>query len=171
MAMRSARVLGLLLALLLGACSNGKRANDAAAPAPEVLEQLYQEGRIAYAAGRFNEAADKFASVVYYDPQHLNALINWGVALARSGKPVEAVGKYQQALALDPYSAEAYYNWGVALERLGNDREAVDKYDKALALKAQLLTPELERYLQRQRARQQESQIKSVPAKPATPPR
>jgi tetratricopeptide (TPR) repeat protein len=169
--MRYARVLGLLIALLLSACSNGKRSVDTSAPAPALLEQLYQEGRMAYAAGRFNEAADKFASVVRYNPQHLNALINWGVALARSGKPVEAVDKYQQAIALDQNSAEAYYNWGVTLERSGNDREAVDKYATALALKAQLLTPELERYLQRQWARQQESQIKSAPAKPAAPPR
>jgi tetratricopeptide (TPR) repeat protein len=171
MATRYIRVLGLLLALLLGACSNGKQSVDTSAPAPSLLEQLYQEGRIAYAADRFDEAADKFASVVRYDPQHLNALINWGAALARGGKLVEAVGKYQQAIDLDPNSAEAYYNWGVALERLGNDREAIDKYDRAVALKAQLLTPELERYLRRQRAKQQESQIKSVPAKPATPPR
>ena len=171
MATRYKRVLGLLLALLLGACSSATQSADTSTLAPLALEQLYQEGRIAYAADRFDEAADKFASVVRNDPQHLNALINWGAALARGGKLVEAVGKYQQAIALDPYSAEAYYNWGVALERLGNDREAVDKYDKAVALKAQLLTPELERYLQRQRAKQQDSQIKSVPTKPATPPR
>ena len=82
---------------------------------------------------------------------------------------MEAIAKYQQAIAQDPNNAEAYYNWGVALERLGSHPEAIDKYDKAVALKAQLLTPELERYLQRQRSKQQETQIKSAPVKPETP--
>jgi tetratricopeptide (TPR) repeat protein len=163
-------VLCILIAAMIGACSKTTSSVDSVAPSPLALEQLYQEGRTAYVAGRFNEAIDKFAQVVRNDPQHLNALINWGAALSRSGKPLEAIPKYQQAIAQDPNNAEAYYNWGVALERLGIHEEALDKYDKAVALKAQLLTPELERYLQRQRAKQQETQIKSAPVKPETRP-
>lgn len=162
-------VLCVLIAAMVGACSKTTSSTNTATPPPLALEQLYQEGRIAYTAGRFTEATDKFAQVVRSDPQHLNALINWGAALSRSGQPMEAIAKYQQAIAQDPNNAEAYYNWGVALERLGIHQEATDKYDKAVALKAQLLTPELERYLQRQRSRQQETQIKSAPVKPETP--
>jgi Flp pilus assembly protein TadD len=161
-------VLGVLIAVLVGACSSTQQSASIPAPGSLPLEQLYQEGRIAYEAGRFDEAVDKFARVVQSDPLHLKALINWGAALARSGNIAEAILKYQQALTLDPNSAEAYYNWGVALERLGHHQEAVDKYNIAVALKTQILTPELDRYLQRQRARLQENQIKSVPAKPST---
>jgi tetratricopeptide (TPR) repeat protein len=162
-------VLGVLIAAMVGACSSTQQSASTAIPGLSPEEQLYQEGRTAYAAGRFDEAADKFSRVVRSDPHHLNALINWGAALARSGDVAEAMLKYQQAAELDPASAAAYYNWGVAFERLGNHQEAVDKYNKAVALNAQLLTPELERYLQRQRSRQQENQIQSVPAKPSTP--
>jgi tetratricopeptide (TPR) repeat protein len=162
-------MLCMLLALMMGACS--KTTQSAATTPPSALtpEQLYQAGRIAYAAERFDEAAENFARVVHEDPQHLNALINWGAALSRSGKPGEAIAKYQQAVLQDPNNAAAYYNWGVALERLGRHPEAVERYDKAIALQAQLLTPELERYLQRHRSTQQDTRIKSVPVKPDPP--
>jgi tetratricopeptide (TPR) repeat protein len=162
-------MLCMLLAVMLGACSNTTQSAGTTTPPTMTLEQIYQAGRIAYAAGRFDEAADNFARVVHDDPQHLNALINWGAALSRSGKPVEAVAKYEQAVLQDPNNAEAYYNWGVALERLGKHQEATEMYDKAIALKAQLLTPELNQYLQRHRSAQRDTQIKSVPVKPELP--
>ena len=162
-------ILCVLLAVMVGACSNATQSAETTAPSPLTLEQFYQAGRIAYAAERYDEAAAHFARVVHEDPQHLNALINWGAALARSGKPVEAMAKYEQAVLQDPNNAEAYYNWGVALERLGKHHEAIERYDKALALKAQLRTPELDSYLQRHRSTQQDTQIKSVPVKPGLP--
>jgi tetratricopeptide (TPR) repeat protein len=162
-------MLCVLLAVTLGACSNTTQSAGTTAPPTLTLEEIYQAGRIAYAAGRFDEAANNFARVVHDDPQHLNALINWGAALSRSGKPVEAIEKYEQAVLQDPNSAEAYYNWGVALERIGKHLEAIERYDKAIALKAQLLTPELNQYLQRHRAAKQDTQIKSVPVKPELP--
>jgi tetratricopeptide (TPR) repeat protein len=169
MAMSYRLILGVLLAVMVGACSNATQSAQTTASSPLTPEQVYQAGRIAYAAERYDEAAAHFARVVHEDPQHLNALINWGAALARSGKPVEAMEKYEQAVFQDPNNAEAYYNWGVALERLGKHYEAVERYDKALALKAQLRTPELDRYLQRHRSTQQDTQIKSVPVKPGLP--
>jgi tetratricopeptide (TPR) repeat protein len=159
----------MLLAVMLGACSNTTQSAGTTAPSTMTLEETYQAGRVAYAAGRFDEAANNFARVVHDDPQHLNALINWGAALSRSGKPVEAMAKYEQVVLQDPNNAEAYYNWGVALERIGKHQEAVERYDKAIALKAQLLTPELNQYLQRHRSAQHDTQIKSVPIKPELP--
>jgi tetratricopeptide (TPR) repeat protein len=143
----------LLLCAVLGlvSCSSSKPEGAALASLPLTLEQTYQEGRAAYEAGKFDDAAEKFARVVSADPQNLNALINWGSALSQGGKPVQAIPKYQQALMQDPNKAEAYYNWGVALERLGRSQEAVAKYEQALALRADLLTPALRRYLERQR--------------------
>jgi tetratricopeptide (TPR) repeat protein len=164
-------ILGVLVIALLGACSNTTQSARTVTSASQSLEQLYQEGRLAYAAERYAEAAGIFARVVRSDPQHLNALINWGAALSRSGKPIEAIPKYQQALAQDANNAEAYYNWGVALERIGNHQEALSKYDRAVALKAEILTPGLQNYLQRHRHKQQETQIKSTQPKPTGAPR
>jgi tetratricopeptide (TPR) repeat protein len=151
MSMAYRRVLFLCAVLGLVSCSSTKPQGAALASLPLMLEQTYQEGRAAYEAGKFDDAAEKFARVANADPLHLNALINWGSALSQSGKPIQAIPKYQQALTQDPNRAEAYYNWGVALERLGKHQEAVAKYEQALALRADLLTPALRRYLERQR--------------------
>lgn len=150
------RILFLCTMLALASCSSTQQPGGALAPATPALEQTYQEGRAAYEAGKFTDAAEKFARVVSTDPQHLNALINWGTALSRSGKPLEAIAKYQQALAQAPNKAEAYYNWGWTLERLGKHQEAVAKYEQALAFNAELMTPALQRYLQRHSPQQQE---------------
>jgi tetratricopeptide (TPR) repeat protein len=151
MRMTYRRILFLCTVLGLVSCSSNKPQGAALASLPLTLEQTYQEGRAAYEAGKFDEAAEKFAWVVSADPQNLNALINWGSALSQGGKPVQAIPKYQQALTQDPDKAEAYYNWGVALERLGKHQEAVTKYEQALALRADLMTPPLRRYLEHQR--------------------
>ena len=80
-------------------------ASDASA-----LEQIYQEGREAYQAGaaleqlgqrqeamlKFNQAVGQFERVVLADPNHFNALVNWGSTLSRIGKPAAAVVKFQR---------------------------------------------------------------------------
>jgi tetratricopeptide (TPR) repeat protein len=175
----------LLTTLVLAACGGAKPSKVALAPSPPAVEQTYQVGRAAYEAGvalertgrfaeatlRFNEAAEHFARVVQADPQHLHALINWGSALSRGGKPAEAITKFQQALEQNPNKAEAYYNWGVALERMGDHMEAVRRYEQALALKADILTPELQRYLERYRPLEQDTRIKSTLPRAAPTPR
>lgn len=158
----------LLVIPLLCACNSQKQSTVAATPKPLTIEMVYQEGRAAYEAEKYPEAAEKFAQVVQAEPQHINALINWGSALSRSGKPDNAIPKFQQALLIDPAKAEAYYNWGVALERLGKHREAMEKYESALALRADLMTPGLQRYLERHRPQEQETRIKApMPGGPA----
>jgi tetratricopeptide (TPR) repeat protein len=149
--------------LMLVACSRQKPPEVAATPPPGPLatEMLYQEGRAAFEAEKYDVAAEKFARVVQVDPEHLNALINWGSALSRSGKPALAIPRFQLALLKDPTKAEAYYNWGVALERQGKHAEAVEKYENALSLRADLSTPTLQQYMERHRPQERESRVKS----------
>jgi tetratricopeptide (TPR) repeat protein len=142
-------------------------------PGVPAIEKEYQEGRAAYEMGKYNEAVKKFARVFQADPQHFNALVNWGAALSRDGKPSEAIAKFRQALALDPNNpnrAEAFYNWGTALERLGKHQEAVEKFEQAIALKETLSKrPALQRYLQRHQPQRQETQIGSPPTQGPAP--
>jgi tetratricopeptide (TPR) repeat protein len=157
-------VLLFSIPLVLTSCQTPPQPSTAAvAPEPVAIEQLYQEGRAAYEAGDFTAAAEKFARVADADATNLNALINWGAALARGGQALEAISKYQLALARDPNNAAAYYNWGVALERLRKHAEAVEKYERAIALQSDLLTPTLQAYLERQRSRKQDTQISTPP--------
>lgn len=164
-------VLGLLMLSVLTAC--GSETRPAAVPPGATaltLDAIYQEGRAAYEAGKFEEAAEKFARVVQADSQHTKALVNWGAALSRSGKPDQAISKFQQALLQDPGAAAAYYNWGVALQRLGRHPEAVERYAQALTLDSSIANPALQRYLDRHRPQQQEQDTRIKSSLPMTAP-
>ena len=149
---------GLLLALvaLLAACgAKDEQPAPLSAEDTEQLEQVYQEGRAAYQAGRYEDAAGHFARVANADPEHVKARINWGASLSRGSRPLEALGHFQQVLEQEPDNAAALYNWGAALARLGRHEEALDKFDRARDLGSLDLPPNLQRafdgYLSRQR--------------------
>ena len=151
--------LGLLLS-----CST-QPALTPLAPQTQALERVYQDGRIAFKAGRYEDAAAHFARVVAADPEHwisLKARLNWAAALSYTGKMAEAIVQCQNVLIRDPTNAEAYYQWGAVLARMGRHQEAVEKFDQALALKpmGELLQDDpalqysLEAYLKNQRRRE-----------------
>lgn len=155
----------LAVAALLAAC-----APRAEQPAPldaedaERLEQVYQAGRTAYQAERYEEAAGHFARVARADPEHLKARINWGASLSRGGQPLAALGHFQQVLEQEPDNAAALFNWGAALARLGRHEEALDKFARARTLGDLDLPPALQRafdsYLRRHRRGEPESDIR-----------
>ena len=146
-----------LVALLAACASKDEQPVPLNVQDAEQLEQVYQNGRAAYLAGRYDEAAGHFARVANADPQHLKARINWGASLSRGGRPLEALGHFQQVLALEPDNVAALYNWGAALARLGKHEEALDKFEYTLGLEGvdDLLPSGLQRtlndYLRRQR--------------------
>jgi len=147
------------MSVLLASCSHAPPASAPLAPQTPALEQLYQQGRVAFREGRYEEAATQFNRVVATDPEHVKARLNWAAALSYANKPTEAIVQCQNVLARDPTSAEAYYQWGAVLVRAGKHQEAMEKFDQAIALKPlnELLRDEptlqqsLEAYLKRQR--------------------
>ena len=165
---RTVRLVVVASALcLMAACqplSQGKP-QTADTDALNIVAQ-YQAGRVAYEGEKYDKAAVIFSQVVSNDPNYLNALMNWGVSLSRGGKPLEAIPKFQQVLAREPNNAAAFYNWGVALERMRKHNEALDKYQRAVQLNPELLTPALERYIQRRTASAPDSTIGPNPPAP-----
>ena len=156
---------GLLLALaaLLAACaSKDEQPAPLSAEDTEQLEQVYQQGRAAYLAGRYDEAAGHFARVANADPEHIKARINWGASLSRGGRPLEALDHFQQVLEQEPDNAAALYNWGATLARLGKHEEALDKFGRARDLGGLELPPALQRafdgYLSRHRRDEPENE-------------
>lgn len=129
------RGIGLSYVLVLLVSCSSQTAQAPLAPQTPALERVYQDGRLAFQAGRYEDAAAYFARVVAADPGRLNARLNWAAALSRSDKTAEAIEQCQNVLALDPMNAEAYHQWGATLVRLGRHQEAVEKFDQALALK------------------------------------
>lgn len=144
--------------LLLVSCSN-QPAPVPLAPNTQVLEQVYQQARVAFKERRYEEAAVHFARVVAAAPEHLKARLNWAAALSYLNKVAEAIVQCQNVLARDPTNAEAYYQWGAVLARAGKHQQAVEKFEQALALKPmpELLQDDpalqlsLQDYLKRQR--------------------
>ena len=155
-------VLLLALAALLTACgAKDEQPVPLNAEDVEQVEQVYQQGRAAYLAARYDEAAGHFARVANAAPEHLKARINWGASLSRGGRPLEALGHFQQVLEREPDNAAAFYNWGAALARLGRHEEALEKFDRARGLGGLELPPSLQRafdgYLSRHRRAEPET--------------
>lgn len=154
----------LALAALLAACGKDEQPVPLNAEDVEQVEQVYQEGRAAYLAGRYEDAAGHFARVANADPEHLKARINWGASLSRGGRPLEAVGHFKQVLEQEPDNAAALYNWGAALARLGRHEEALEKFDRARGLGGLELPPSLQRafdgYLSRHRLGQPDNEVR-----------
>ncbi len=57
--------------------------------------------------GQVDSAIRLYKEVALRHPDHVEAHLNWGVALARQGKLAEAVGQFRLTLALKPESPEA----------------------------------------------------------------
>jgi tetratricopeptide (TPR) repeat protein len=72
-------------------------------------------GRLAFASGRYQEAADEFTAAVAADPESARALVNLGTALGQLGDLDAAIDKYEQALAVDPDQLTAHFNLGSTL--------------------------------------------------------
>jgi tetratricopeptide (TPR) repeat protein len=89
-------------------------------------------GRLAYASGRYQEAAEEFAAAVAADPQSTRALVNLGTALGKLGDLDAAIGKFEEALAIDPDQATAHFNLGSSLVNLQRAEEAVPHIEAVL---------------------------------------
>ena len=88
-------VLLLALAALLTACgAKDEQPVPLDAEDVEQVEQVYQQGRAAYLAERYEDAAEHFARVATADPEHVKARINWGASLSRGGRAAGSPGPF-----------------------------------------------------------------------------
>jgi tetratricopeptide (TPR) repeat protein len=84
------------------------------------------QGRRAYEAGRFQEAADAFSKAVAASPTSVAARMNLGVALAQTGESVEAADHLRAAFGLSSNEVGVGSALIQVLLRLGRDDEAID---------------------------------------------
>jgi Tfp pilus assembly protein PilF len=89
-------------------------------------------GRLAYASGRYQEAADEFAAAVAADPRSARSLVNLGTALGQLGDLDAAIGKYEEALTIDPDQATAHFNLGSSLIKQQRAAEAIPHFEAVL---------------------------------------
>jgi tetratricopeptide (TPR) repeat protein len=104
---------------------------------------LYNLGTALEAAGRRDEAADRYREVLALQPEHGGARANLhrldaarleqeGNDLAARGNLAAAADRYSRAIALDPKRTHSQASLGMALAGLGRDSEAVPALREAL---------------------------------------
>ncbi|MBL8572151.1 MAG: tetratricopeptide repeat protein [Hyphomicrobiaceae bacterium] len=129
----------------------------AVAGEPNSIELRFQYGRVLHELDRIEDAIPLYRRVLEINPQHLGALNNLGVALAKGGREDEAAARdvrakrrddaaeemnrldeaisiYQRVVALDPNYAPGWSNLGNAYFTLGDFPKCRDAYARALAI-------------------------------------
>jgi tetratricopeptide (TPR) repeat protein len=86
---------------------------------------LVLQGRRAYDAGQFDEAADAFRRAIAAVPASVTARVNLGLALTRLGDTDGAVEQFEAALRLDGGNVTARAGLGLWFAGQRRDREAV----------------------------------------------
>jgi Flp pilus assembly protein TadD len=105
----------------------------ALAPATSV-QQLLAEGRDHLTAGRFEEAASRFRSVLARDSDVPEALFGLGVACSQLGKLDEAQQALQRYVRLRPSDADGHSALAMVLMAGGSRAGAKSEFERALRL-------------------------------------
>lgn len=108
-------------------------------PLIDELDQLQRgsrvhvlRGRMAFRAGRYEDAAAEFRRALEADSEDLAARVNLGSALGQAGDREGAVEQFEKALELAPDNLAAHFNLGVLLLRQGAVDEALEHYRAAV---------------------------------------
>jgi tetratricopeptide (TPR) repeat protein len=113
---------------------------DAAAQVMDGIADKYptsswlQKARVFSRARDLPRAIDCFGRAASADPEHADAWLGWGTALADSGNHQLALEKFEKAAALDPNESIIPFNRGNSLSTLRRLDDALASYKKAQAL-------------------------------------
>lgn len=83
-------------------------------------------GKLAFSAGRYNEAAASFEKAAAADPAKPDAWINLGAVYTKLNQPLKGLESLEKAVRLDPGNMTARYNLGALSLFLGNNEAAVE---------------------------------------------
>jgi tetratricopeptide (TPR) repeat protein len=101
---------------------------------PDDMRDTAQQAADLFKMQRYDEAADKYQSIIEKYPDSLYAWSNLGVVRFQQGKLPEALKALQQAVKLSPTDAFSYSNLGIVYYQLGQFENAISALERALAL-------------------------------------
>jgi tetratricopeptide (TPR) repeat protein len=101
---------------------------------PDDMRDTAQQAADLFKMQRYDEAADKYQSIIEKYPDSLYAWSNLGVVRFQQGKLPEALKALQQAVKLSPTDAFSYSNLGIVYYQLGQYENAISALERALAL-------------------------------------
>ena len=84
------------------------------------------QGRLAFHAGQFEDAARAFAKAVQAEPDSVRARVNLGSALGQMGDTQGAMEQLRAVLVADPRNRTAHFNLGTILVRQGDHSQAIN---------------------------------------------
>lgn len=103
----------------IGRCLSGLRRYAAAEPVLrraleglDTAETRYDLALVLDRGGRLDEAIAEYERALDRNPNHVDALVNLGIAHARQGRLARAIRLFEQAVAVDPDHADAQVNLG-----------------------------------------------------------
>jgi protein O-GlcNAc transferase len=99
---------------------------------------LLQDAVALHQAGRFDDAAERYAAILADRPTDFNALNLLGILRLAQGRPGEAERLLRQAVTVNPQSVDVHLNLGNAFAATGQLETALTCYTNGL-----LLAPEL----------------------------
>jgi len=97
------------------------------------VSDKFREATEAMRAGRLDEAADGFASVIKVSPTFAEAFLNLGLVRSEQGRNEEAIANIEKAITLKPHLRGANLFLGVAEFRLNRADKAVTALNKETA--------------------------------------
>ena len=102
--------------------------------APPDLEALLAEALAHHQAGRTDDAAALYETLLHHDPNNAALWINLGAARRASGRPGDAAAALRRAVDLQPDEAGAWYNLANALADAGDTPDALAAFATAAGL-------------------------------------
>lgn len=81
------------------------------------------------------DALASYENALRVQPDHVEALVNQGIALRNLSRPADALASYDRALRLKPNHVDALVNRGNALRDMNRAGDALASYDRALQIR------------------------------------
>jgi len=107
-----------------------------ATPAP--ASQAFQRALQSHQQGRLDQAERLYQAILATQPNHFDALHQFGILRYQQGRYAEALAHIGAALQARPADVAALSNFGLVCATCGHPEDALASYDKALALKPDL---------------------------------
>jgi tetratricopeptide (TPR) repeat protein len=89
-------------------------------------------GKLAFDAGRFQEAAEQYRKALDANPGSVTAALNLGSSLAELGETALAAEQFERAIKIAPGNAVAHYNLGVLRAKQDDTTRAIPHLRSAL---------------------------------------
>jgi len=128
---------------------------------PEDLDSRKELAASLQNRGRLDDAIAVYAGIIQLKPEEADVYSDLGNCYGMKGRPDEAVRCLRKAVELKPNSAQNHRELGVGLANLKNWDEALQEFQRAVQLDP--ADAQARQYLAAA------GQMKSLPAKPATP--